>query len=219
MLNKKSDVKWCPASSCQYAVEVDDVVDASQEVVCNCSYKFCWNCLQESHRPIDCDTVKKWVSMINDDESQSLSWIHGNSKPCPKCKRDPFGCMRMRCLPPCEFQFCWICLRDWNVHGYDDAAPCNQYRPPEEREDENESKSQSLSDDVMKMNAKMSSDRFLFYLERWKENEKSQEKALSDLQRVREVELKKMSDSPVISTSQSWHKRIQMCGRCMATDS
>jgi ariadne-1 len=187
-VEQNSDVKWCPAPNCQYAVKVDDVVDASQEVVCNCSYKFCWNCLQESHRPIDCDTVRKWVSMISDGESQNLYWILRNSKPCPMCKRPiekNFGCIHMTCLPPCGFQFCWICLSEWKVHGFGTAAPCNQYRLGE----------QSVSEDVMKLNAKMSSDRLLFYLERWKANEKYQEKALSDLQRLLEVEPNETNDS------------------------
>lgn len=198
-------VKWCPAPRCEYAVQIDVVtVNASREVVCNCSYKFCWNCLEECHCPVDCDTVKKWVSMINEGESQNLYWIIGNSKPCPKCKRaieKNSGCMRMTCLQPCGFEFCWICLRHWNVHGYDTSVACNQYRPPEVGEDN--SSHGSIPEDVMKLTAKMSSDRFVFYLERWKANEKSQEKAFSDLQRVRVVELKELVDSLVLSKSQS----------------
>ena len=55
----------------------------------------------------------------------------------------------------------------------------------------------------MKMSAKMFSDRLLFYLERWKANEKSQEKALSDLKRVQAVDLQKMSDFLVLTRSKS----------------
>lgn len=123
-------------------------------------HKFCWNCLEECHRPIECDTVEKWVSMINEGESQNLYWTIGNSKPYPKCKRaieKNFGCMRMTCLLPCGFQFCWICLRDWNVHGYDTSVACNQCRPPEAREaSKPENSHESVSEDVMKMTAKMS---------------------------------------------------------------
>ena len=200
---KNSKVKWCPAPNCEYAVEVHAVVsgNATLEVVCKCSYAFCWNCLEESHRPIHCDTVRKWVAMINDGESQSKYWVLGNSKPCPKCKRPiekNSGCMHMMCLPPCGFQFCWICLGQWDVHV---NANCNRYRPQEIPVGENGG--QPFSEDVMKMSAKMFSDRLLFYLERWKANEKSQEKALSDLKRVQAVDLQKMSDFLVLTRSKS----------------
>lgn len=210
-VEQNTRVKWCPSPGCEYAVQIDVVnLDASREVVCDCSHKFCWNCLEECHRPIDCDTVKKWVSMINEGESQNLYWIIGNSKPCPKCKRaieKDSGCMHMTCLRSCGFEFCWICLRDWNVHGYDTSVACNRYRRPEAGEDN--SSHESVSEDVMKLTAKMSSDRFLFYLERWKANEKSQEKAFSDLQRVRVVELKELVDSRVLGTSQSAMARFK----------
>ena len=48
-------VKWCPTPNC---VEVDSTSNATQEVVCNCSHKFCWDCLEEAHHPIGCNIVK-----------------------------------------------------------------------------------------------------------------------------------------------------------------
>lgn len=29
----------------------------------------------------------------------------------------------------CQFQFCWVCLKDWSVHGYNKTV-CNSYVEP-----------------------------------------------------------------------------------------
>eukprot|EP00253_Pinus_taeda_P031580 PITA_31580 len=178
-VEQNSRLKWCPAPDCAYCVEVDSAYSkvTHKDVVYNCSHKFCWNRLEESHRPIGCDTVKKWIDQINNGDSQNTYWIFCNSKPCPKCGR-PIeknqGCMHMTCRSPCEFQFCWLCLGDWFKHG-----PCNA---------ENQSRNSASVDSWKRFAAKTSSsDRLVFYIERWKANEKSEEKALSDLQAVREI--------------------------------
>ncbi|KAF9626673.1 hypothetical protein IFM89_038768 [Coptis chinensis] len=81
----KRNVKWCPAPDCDSAVEF--VMGSEMfDVVCNCKYNFCWNCLEETHRPVECDTVVKWM-LKNSAESENVTWILANSKPCPKCKR------------------------------------------------------------------------------------------------------------------------------------
>ncbi|KAK2969219.1 hypothetical protein RJ640_020369 [Escallonia rubra] len=71
-------------------------------------HRFCWNCTEEVHRPVDCDTRAKWIRK-NSDESENMNWILANSKPCPKCKRNiekNKGCNHMKCGPPCLHQFC-----------------------------------------------------------------------------------------------------------------
>jgi ariadne-1 len=108
--------KWCPAPDCTCAVEF--VGDENYDVLCNCKFSFCWNCTEEAHRPVNCETVSKWI-LKNSAESENMNWILANSKPCPKCKR-PIeknqGCMHMTCTPPCKFEFCWYssfhCFKD-----------------------------------------------------------------------------------------------------------
>lgn len=199
-------VKWCPAPDCKYCVEVNFISNVSQEVVCNCSYKFCWNCLEESHRPIDCGTVQKWVDQIKDGDALSIYWIRSNSKPCPKCKRPiekNHGSMKMKCMPPCQFKFCWLCLDSWDNDCYV-GHNCNQYRPEAETsgKDDGNQPNSATYDHVKEKVAKASSNRLVFYLERWKENEKSERKALSDLQSTQQVQLKRLNDCMLTAISQ-----------------
>ncbi|KAK1382409.1 RBR-type E3 ubiquitin transferase [Heracleum sosnowskyi] len=59
-------IKWCPALGFEYAIEYNlksASYDVSErfDVTCDCSFSFYWNCLEESHRPVKCETVANWV--------------------------------------------------------------------------------------------------------------------------------------------------------------
>lgn len=88
------------------------------DVLCKCSGTFCFTCKNEAHRPVDCETVRQWT-VKNSAESENLTWIIANTKPCPKCQR-PIeknqGCMHMTCSQ-CSYEFCWLCLGSWKEHG------------------------------------------------------------------------------------------------------
>jgi ariadne-1 len=52
-------------------------------------------------------------------ESKTANWILANTKPCPKCSsriEKNQGCNHMTCQK-CKYEFCWICMGDWTVHG------------------------------------------------------------------------------------------------------
>lgn len=87
-------------------------------MLCKCSGTFCFTCKNEAHRPVDCETVRQW-NVKNSAESENLTWIIANTKPCPKCQR-PIeknqGCMHMTCSQ-CSYEFCWLCLGSWKEHG------------------------------------------------------------------------------------------------------
>ncbi|KAK3229120.1 hypothetical protein Dsin_001001 [Dipteronia sinensis] len=187
--NRKT--KWCPAPGCDYAV--DFVVGSGNfDVTCRCSHSFCWNCTEEAHRPVDCDTVSKWV-LKNSAESENMNWILANSKPCPRCKR-PIeknqGCMHMTCTPPCKFEFCWLCLGAWTDHGERTGGfyACNRYETAKQegvQYDECEKRREM---------AKNSLEKYTHYYERWATNQSSRQKALADLQQMQTVHLEKLSD-------------------------
>ncbi|KAH9670513.1 RING-type domain-containing protein [Citrus sinensis] len=186
--NRKT--KWCPAPGCDYAVDFV-VGSGNYDVTCRCSYSFCWNCTEEAHRPVDCDTVAKWV-LKNSAESENMNWILANSKPCPRCKR-PIeknqGCMHMTCTPPCKFEFCWLCLGQWSDHGERTGGfyACNRYET---------AKQEGVYDESEKRRemAKNSLERYTHYYERWATNQSSRQKALADLQQMQTVHLEKLSD-------------------------
>eukprot|EP00854_Cymbomonas_tetramitiformis_P005525 gene5525-6701_t len=119
---------------------------------------------KEAHRPVDCETVKKWV-LKNSAESENMNWILANSKPCPKCKR-PIeknqGCMHMTCTPPCRFEFCWLCLAPWSEHGERTGGfySCNRY-------DANKNAGEYDETEKRRENARNSLERYMHYYERW----------------------------------------------------
>ncbi|KDP42814.1 hypothetical protein JCGZ_23756 [Jatropha curcas] len=186
--NRKT--KWCPAPGCEYAVDFA-AGGGSFDVSCLCSYSFCWNCTEEAHRPVDCETVSKWI-LKNSAESENMNWILANSKPCPKCKR-PIeknqGCMHMTCTPPCKFEFCWLCLGAWSDHGERTGGfyACNRYEA---------AKQEGAYDEAERRRemAKNSLERYTHYYERWASNQTSRQKALADLHQMQTVYLEKLSD-------------------------
>ncbi|GMH18194.1 hypothetical protein Nepgr_020035 [Nepenthes gracilis] len=189
-IEDKKKTKWCPAPGCDYAVEFDLSI-STYDVMCLCSYGFCWNCTEEAHRPVDCSTVSKWI-LKNSAESENMNWILANSKPCPKCKR-PIeknqGCMHMTCTPPCKFEFCWLCLGAWSEHGERTGGfyACNRYEA---------AKQEGLYDEAERRRemAKNSLERYTHYYERWASNQSSRQKALSDLLQMQTVHLEKLSE-------------------------
>ncbi|GAQ91019.1 hypothetical protein KFL_007140020 [Klebsormidium nitens] len=172
--------KWCPAPGCVYSVE-DLTGSSSMDVLCRCGHNFCWECVEEAHRPVDCATVNKWI-LKNSAESENMNWILANSKPCPKCKR-PIeknqGCMHMSCTPPCKFEFCWLCLGPWTEHGERTGGfyACNRYEA---------AKTEGVYDEAERRRemAKNSLEKYTHYYERWATNESSRQKALEDLRNI-----------------------------------
>ncbi|KAL3507131.1 hypothetical protein ACH5RR_032513 [Cinchona calisaya] len=186
--NRKT--KWCPAPGCDYAVEYV-VGSGSYDVTCSCSYSYCWNCTEEAHRPVDCETVAKWI-LKNSAESENMNWILANSKPCPKCKR-PIeknqGCMHVTCTPPCKFEFCWLCLGVWSEHGEKTGGfyACNRYEAAKQEGAYDEAERR-------KEMAKNSLERYTHYYERWATNQSSRQKALADLHLMQAMHLEKLSE-------------------------
>ncbi|KAG7568721.1 IBR domain [Arabidopsis thaliana x Arabidopsis arenosa] len=172
-------IKWCPSPGCEYAIEFGGSGSSSYDVSCLCSYRFCWNCCEDAHTPVDCETVSKWL-LKNKDESENTNWILAKTKPCPKCKR-PIeknnGCNHMSCSAPCRHYFCWACLQPLSGH-----QACNAYKEDNEVE-------------TKRKRAKDAIDRYTHYYERWAFNQSSRLKALSDLQKWQSVELKELSDN------------------------
>ena len=170
--NKK--IKWCPGPGCEYAIEFDD--NQGWDVTCTCGFMFCWNCVEDAHRPVDCETVANWIAKDHD-ESETMNWILAKTKPCPKCARPiekKGGCMHMTCNPPCNYEFCWICLGDLDNHWN-----CNGYKEDKKKEVEKAER------DIKKYN---------HYYERWAANNLSRQKAVSTLRTVITEQIEELSE-------------------------
>ncbi|KAL7109197.1 hypothetical protein ACP275_06G160300 [Erythranthe tilingii] len=157
-------IKWCPGPGCDRAVQIESGECKNYDVTCDCSYVFCWNCTEDMHRPVDCETVEKWVILKNS-EAENTTWIMAYTKPCPKCKRSiekNDGCNHMTCGKSCGHQFCWLCLGNW-----DNAHICNGYK--------------DAACDKAVMGARKYLERYAHYYERWAGNHKSRGIALSCL--------------------------------------
>ncbi|KAL2935636.1 putative E3 ubiquitin-protein ligase ARI7, partial [Bienertia sinuspersici] len=187
--SKKAKIKWCPAPGCECAVEFERGGDDGfgYDVTCACLYSFCWNCLEEPHRPVNCELYERWMAK-NASEAENMKWILAFTKPCPQCKRPiekSIGCNHMICRPPCNYHFCWLCLGDWFTH-----SGCNSYII------------KHSNAEIMRHHAQNSLQRYAHYYERWASNNKSQRKAKEDLHQAQTVGLTKLSDKVAIPESQ-----------------
>ena len=180
-------IKWCPAPNCDYAVQFDSLGEmASYDVSCVCSHSYCWNCTDESHRPVDCKNVKNWRLKYEDD-SQNAKRIMVNTKPCPKCKRSiekNTGCNHMSCRPPCGYHFCWYCLGSFNS-----GCGCNGFaRPNTDKSDEG---NWGVAE-IDRRNAKRELERYIHYYNRRENNGRSKQKAIEDFEKVKAQHIKEL---------------------------
>ena len=171
-IQKTTGISWCPGPDCGRAVQIhllDSEKGVAKDIHCRCGHDFCFACREEAHRPVDCKTVKMWL-IKNSSESENMQWILANTKPCPRCAR-PIekhqGCMHMTCFQ-CRFEFCWLCLGDWRKHGNRTGGfyQCNIFRDKTRR-------GETLDDEIRRINAKVSNERYLHHWERWAEHDKA----------------------------------------------
>lgn len=215
-IEDKRKTKWCPAPGCDNAVEYE-IGSNIYDVTCLCSHVFCWNCCEDIHRPVDCDTVAKWM-LKNSAESENMTWIIANSKPCPKCKRaieKNMGCMHMTCTAPCRFEFCWLCLGDWSEHNDKTGGfySCNRYEAAKEDKE-------FVEEERKREQAKNYLEKYTHYYERWAGNQKSRDKAIADLREMQAVHLEKLGNNVKEPVSQlkfiieAWQQIIE-CRRVL----
>jgi ariadne-1 len=126
-VDKRTDVKWCPAPDCTSAACYPK--KSAREIVCNCGYSWCFGCGKDSHRPLSCELLKKWEAKITLDDNEQ--WLLVNTKTCPQCSnaiQKNLGCMHMTCK--CGHQFCWLCLGKWSEHNEKTGGnyQCNKFK-------------------------------------------------------------------------------------------
>ncbi|KAI0648414.1 hypothetical protein C8Q79DRAFT_955355 [Trametes meyenii] len=158
-----SHLRFCPHPGCTETVSCSSGVRSSlltevPTVKCTAGHVFCFGCGMDSdHRPLICTLVKLWLKNARDDAGTS-QWIKANTRTCPKCENNiekNGGCNRILCRH-CQYQFCWLCMKDWSVHGYNNEV-CNAWKEPEP--------------DVSETTAKQNLEKWLFYFDRFNNHE------------------------------------------------
>ncbi|XP_050233757.1 probable E3 ubiquitin-protein ligase ARI8 [Mercurialis annua] len=183
--SRKSIIKWCPGKDCDNAVQLFESNSRNFDVTCECSWEFCWNCQEEMHSPVDCETAGNWIRK-NGSESENMNWVIAYTKPCPKCKspiEKNAGCSHMTCRFSCKHQFCWLCLGDWNNHNH----RCNTYDQRAQGAVNEEEKKRS--------EAKQLIQRYNHYYQRWANNHSSRMKSRGDLEKVRTQDKWKLAET------------------------
>ncbi|MCJ1398755.1 hypothetical protein MMC11_001956 [Xylographa trunciseda] len=165
-VDDKDNLKWCPAPSCEYAIQCavkkKDLARIVPSVDCACHHRFCFGCTLNDHQPTPCGLVKKWIKKCEDD-SETANWISANTKECPKCNstiEKNGGCNHMTCRK-CKHEFCWMCMGLWSEHGTS-WYNCNRY----------EEKSGVDSRD-QQAKSRQSLERYLHYYNRYANHEQS----------------------------------------------
>ncbi|UMM20703.1 hypothetical protein L5515_015881 [Caenorhabditis briggsae] len=118
-----SQLKWCPGADCGRAVKLTHTYN--HPITCPCGCTFCFSCGENWHAPVSCRLLRIWNLRCIDD-TESFNWINANTKDCPNCNKHiekAGGCNKIMCQS-CRFLFCWMCLKNWDVHGY---SPCNSF--------------------------------------------------------------------------------------------
>jgi len=185
--------RWCPGKGCERiasavsasAMEQDDNVAHCEP----CQLSFCIICGEEPHAPSCCKELSRWNEKCRN-ESETANWILANTKSCPKCVsriEKNQGCNHMTCQR-CKYEFCWICMGDWNDHGANTGGyyKCNKYDP-------NNGGIEDMSDAAK---AKRELDRYLHYYKRFHAHAEAQKFAKKQLKETeaRMVLLQESSD-------------------------
>lgn len=199
-VEESRNTKWCPGPGCEYVIEFI-AGEGSFDVTCICLASFCWNCGEEGHRPLDCETVKLWLSK-NMSESENVNYILSYCKPCPNCKR-PIeknqGCSNMTCRI-CGHNFCWTCLCPNGYH-----LACNIYKA-------------SDTEASRKMMGQKTMQKYMHYFERWDANKRSKAKAIAGFGNMKNEQFKRLSKKLKISDadfdflSKAWLQIIECRG-------
>ncbi|CAJ0846743.1 13545_t:CDS:2 [Entrophospora sp. SA101] len=165
-VDDSESLRWCPAPSCEYAVECHvpqtSLTSIVPTVECACCNRFCFGCGLPDHQPSICMLVKKWIKKCEDD-SETANWISAHTKECGKCQstiEKNGGCNHMTCRK-CKYEFCWVCMGPWSEHGTS-WYNCNRY---------DEKNSVDARDSQAK--SRSSLERYLHYYNRFANHEQS----------------------------------------------
>lgn len=154
-------LRFCIGADCQMVMTAE--VPKARLVECKkCQSAFCFECGNNYHSPIDCETITKWLTKCRDD-SETANYICANTKSCPQCHiciEKNGGCNHITCWK-CKHDFCWMCLQDWKSHG-NSYYSCSKYL-----------ENPLIADQSHEDWAREALKKYLFYFERWENHHRS----------------------------------------------
>ncbi len=115
-MDKANSHIWCP-DGCGYII--DKSLIKQTIFTCKCGSKVCLLCSSISHYPAPCDIYNKWKALEKSSDATQV-WLETRTKECPICKtriEKDSGCHHMHCFK-CKYHFCWLCMKEWQTHGY-----------------------------------------------------------------------------------------------------
>ena len=191
--------RWCPGKGCERVAVAYNAsaleTDGSHAHCDTCGTDFCLPCGEEPHLPCGCKDLALWNEKCRN-ESETANWILANTKSCPKCVsriEKNQGCNHMTCQR-CRYEFCWICMGDWNDHGANTGGyyKCNKYDPA----GGSGGASGAPEDQSDAAKAKRELDRYLHYYKRYHAHAEAQKFAKKQLKETeaRMVLLQESSD-------------------------
>lgn len=145
----------CPAKRCEKIFYCEETLISvhnqlpARDGMCDCNEIICFRCKLHGHEPLDCGMMEDWQENLDKVYDQlNTEWKKKNTKKCPKCKVDiqkNEGCMHMTCRQ-CHYEFCWLCLGDWKIHGSSTGGfyDCNLYKQEAHEEDDEEKRKAEL---------------------------------------------------------------------------
>eukprot|EP01129_Flabellula_baltica_P014854 TRINITY_DN7244_c0_g1_i1.p1 TRINITY_DN7244_c0_g1~~TRINITY_DN7244_c0_g1_i1.p1 ORF type:complete len:549 (-),score=106.96 TRINITY_DN7244_c0_g1_i1:56-1624(-) len=112
-IDLESSFMWCPTAGCGNVL----VTYEKDMIVCyRCMYSHCTKCNERWHQG-PCG------------EELSMEWINSRTKLCPSCDtpiEKNGGCNHMTCFL-CYFEFCWLCLGDYDNGRHFQTTRFNQF--------------------------------------------------------------------------------------------
>jgi len=164
-------MRWCPGPSCDCVAVGSSADGLVGEGQCQCGTRFCLQCGDIQHTPATCNMMVLWKEKCQD-ESETANWMLAMTKKCPKCStriNKNGGCNHMTCSQ-CSFHFCWLCMQDWQIHGYERS--CNTFELEQAKEK-----------DSKRADAERELERYLHCYNRFQNHSQGQEFAKGELEK------------------------------------
>lgn len=144
-LTQQANIKHCPTPNCHFSF-VNERADQFTHKCPDCKAEYCGKCLHPHNVLTSCIQAEQDRNLANDRNAQERAnqqWLQQNTRQCPRCHatiEKNGGCNHMTCQK-CRYEFCWMCLNDYNLRGhgpygcsFPPANPLAQQAPQQQEE-------------------------------------------------------------------------------------